>query len=62
MAWPTYSRTTENPARLGDRLHGVADVGDAVAVDHRLDAGVAGLLGDLDQPLRLGVDRRRPPR
>ena len=28
------------PGRLGDRLHGVADVGQPVAVDHLRDAGV----------------------
>ena len=35
-----YSRTTEKPAGLGHRLHGVADVGQAAAGDHGGDAGV----------------------
>ena len=40
MAWPTYSRTTLNPAASATRLHRVADVADAVAGHHLGDAGV----------------------
>ena len=50
---PTHDRVT---GVFRDHLHGVADVGQAVAVDHLRDRRVEGRLGHVHQPLRLGVD------
>jgi tetratricopeptide (TPR) repeat protein len=42
------------PGALGHRLDGVADVRQAVALDHLVDGLPQAALGDVDQPLRLG--------
>ena len=53
-------RRTPAPPRTrpasATRLDGVADVGEAAAGDHGLDAGAQRRLGDLEQPLRLVGD------
>ena len=54
--WPTRLRTTEKPALLDHRLHGVRDVADAVAGTRLLDPGRERGLARVEQPLRLGVD------
>ena len=56
MPWPTYSRTTVNPASDGDVFDRGADVAEPVADDDLVDGGLEGGPGDLDEPLRFGVD------
>ena len=56
MAWPTYSRTTLNPAPFGDGLHRGADVVQAIAVLHLGDPGPQAVLGHPDQLLGVGAD------
>ena len=56
MPWPTYSRTTEKPAAVDDRLDRGADVAQPVAGHGRVDRGLQRGPGHVDQPLRLVVD------
>ena len=62
MPWPVYSLHHREAGCLGHPLHRRTDVGQAAPRLHGCHAGLEGRFGDVDQALRLGIDRAHPGR